>query len=198
MTSVLEEMDDAEQKNLLYLTDRYILRLTEDRAGPYWTHRLKWITMMLDGAFYEPPAVKDRVIYTTAAGTVLTFRYIMESGIYNHLVCDAEIGKTNNVPALLNIRHRLSTNQPVTPEEAKAMNRVLYTGTTVASCMASNFRSFRKKYGTRRQSPARRSPSLARRSPSRARRSPSRARSRSRSRDRQSPSAKFRRSMSID
>lgn len=149
LNDYINKLTDIEKKNILHNTEKYILQLTEDRAGPYWKNRVQWINAMLNKQFYEPISVTNKIIYNLR-GFDLTFDFIITNNLYSYLVCDSETErykskKNYNYDYLLEIAKKISTSQPVTTEEKKIYDTEIYNGENIGKCLTSFYRYFKKK-----------------------------------------------------
>lgn len=152
------DLDLHELREIIDKTDRFIWKITEDRVSgrnyshPYWTDRMKWVHMLMEGRFYED-ATKTKII-CTIRGNPLTFEYIIDSGLYKYCVCIFEIdrwikdsklkGKNYDIGYILKLRQKASTSKDtLTTDETKILNTVFYDGTTILECLSEYFRIFK-------------------------------------------------------
>jgi len=135
-------------------TSTFIWKTTEDRVSgpnyshPYWTHRMKWVNMLMEGRIKEN-STKNKIIYTTDDGHNLTFKYIINSGLYKFTVCLFEIklwiyrkqleGKDYDINFLFKLRAKMSNNKELTEEESKTIAMDFFDGTSMMECLSDFF-----------------------------------------------------------
>jgi hypothetical protein len=166
--SPMEELDwksmDLSEEELAFIkykTEIFIWKTTEDRVSgpyysdPYWIHRMKWVSLLMDGRFSENET-KNKMI-CTVRGHPFTFDFIITSGLYKYCVCIFEIdrwmkesalkGKHYDIPYVLHLRKVASQNgiHTLSKEEQGVLNKVFYDGTSILNCFSDYFRIFKKR-----------------------------------------------------
>jgi hypothetical protein len=157
LSDFMNNLTNEEKNNILDKTDRYILYLTNDRAGPYWDSRVKWVHAMLNKQFYEPPSVTEKII-CNIRGTNLRFDFIIKTNLYSFLVCDKEIKRYvknkskegYNYKFLLDLVQKFVKNRPLTNNDKKIFYTTIYSGEKIGDCLNSFYRYFKKRIGGKR------------------------------------------------
>ena len=157
-----ETLTQDELSEIYDSTNFFIMEITEDRVsgptgsknGPYWTDRMNWVDMLINGRFYEPTTLNH--IVCTIRGNPLTFKYIISSELYQYLVCYYEIVRWNNTNLKENkkvydtktlfklARKAARDTKGLSKEDKKVLYKNFFDGSSIGECVNNFFIRFRK------------------------------------------------------